>query len=346
MNFLKRITHSNFYIKLTNWEYWPFGILQFPLFFYFGWLCLRTRSILFFSASNPGIPMGGMFGESKYDILKKIPQDRIPKTILIDTPTDPHTVVKTLLAEGFTFPVIFKPDLGERGYMVKRISSENDIMEYLKKICQRFLIQELVELPLEFGVFYQRHPSQEKGTVTSIVMKEMLSVTGDGTRTLEELILDKPRAKLQFKRLKETYGSRLKEVVPSNQKIELVSVGNHALGTKFLNGNHLITEKLIASFDAISKHIEGFYFGRFDLRCGSLNDLEEGNVKIVELNGCGAEPAHIYDPDFKIIEALRVLFRHWRTIFEISRENHKLGTPFASFNEGRMYYRKFRDAIQ
>jgi hypothetical protein len=346
MNFLKRITHTNFYIKLTHWEYWPFGILQFPLFFYFGWLCLRTQSILFFSASNPGIPMGGMFGESKYDILKKIPHHLIPKTVVVETASDSSTVVQTLRSHGFTFPVIFKPDLGERGYMVKRINNENDIIQYLKKVRVRFLIQELVELPLEFGVFYHRHPSQAKGTVTSIVMKEMLFVTGDGKRTLQELILDKPRARLQFEKLKETYRSRLQEVLALNEKIELVSIGNHALGTKFLNGNHLITEKLITSFDSISKNINGFYFGRFDLRCASLRDLEDGNVKIVELNGCGAEPAHIYDPNFKIFDALIVLLRHWRTIFEISRENHKLGIPFASFNEGKMYYRKFKDAIQ
>lgn len=346
MNLLKGITRSNFYIKLTNWEYWPFGILQFPLFFYFGWLCLRSRSILFFTASNPGIVMGGMFGESKYEILKRINENLTPKTIVIDNTTDVHSVLEKLSDNGFSFPVIFKPDLGERGFMVKRIDNSNDIAEYLKKIRVRFLVQELVTLPLEFGVFYQRYPSQARGKVTSIVMKEMLFVTGDGKSTLQELILNKPRAKLQFEKLRETYKSQLHEIIPVNQKIELVSIGNHALGTKFLNGNHLISEKLNASFDAISKTIDGFYFGRFDLRCAAMKDLEDGNVKIVELNGCGAEPAHIYDPEFKIIDALKVLFRHWRTIFEISRENHKLGIPFASFNEGKMYYRKFKEATQ
>jgi hypothetical protein len=346
MNFLKRLTRSNFYIKLTNWEYWPFGILQFPLFFYFGWLCLRSRSILFFTASNPGIEMGGMFGESKFEILRRIHSDLIPKTIVVDHTSDVRTVLQKLSDAGYSFPVIFKPDLGERGFMVKRINNPNDVEAYLEKIHVRFLVQELVTLPFEFGVFYQRYPSQSKGAVTSIVMKEMLFVTGDGKSSLRELILDKPRAKLQFEKLYATHKSQLNEVIPTGERIELVSIGNHALGTKFLNGNHLITEKLIASFDAISKTIDGFYFGRFDLRCASLKDLEDGNVKIVELNGCGAEPAHIYDPDFKIIDALKVLFRHWRAIFEIAQENRKLGIPFASFKEGKMYYRKFKEATQ
>jgi hypothetical protein len=346
MTFLKRITRSNFYIKLTNWEYWPFGILQFPSMIYYVWLSLRSKSFFFFTASNPGIPMGGMFGESKYDILRKIPEALIPKTIVVDPDTSATDVLKILRSNGYTFPIIFKPDLGERGFMVKRINGEADIIEYLKKIRIRFLVQELVDLPLEFGVFYQRKPSESKGKVTSIVMKEMLSVTGDGSKTLRQLILDKPRAKLQIEKLEHTYRSKLNEVIESGKSIELVSIGNHALGTKFLNGNHFITDKLSDSFHKISKSIEGFYFGRFDLRCASLDDLENGKVKIVELNGCGAEPAHIYDPSFKLVDALGVLATHWRTIFEISRENHKLGTPFASLKEGKMYYRNFKEATK
>lgn len=290
--------------------------------------------------------MGGMFGESKYEILRKIPKAIIPNTVVIELPTDAQSVSRILSDNGYSYPVIFKPDLGERGFMVKRINNENDISDYLNKVRIRFVVQELVTLPMEFGVFYHRHPSHLNGTVTSIVMKEMLFVIGDGKSTLEELILDKPRAKLQLEKLQQTFGGKMNEVIPLNQKIELVSIGNHALGTKFLNGNHLITEKLVSSFDRISKSIDGFYFGRFDLRCASLQDLEEGNVKILELNGCGAEPAHIYDPSFRIVDALKVLFGHWRTIYEISRENHKRGVSYAAFQKGKEYYRKFKAATR
>lgn len=346
MTFLKRIIRSNFFIKLTNWEYWPFGILQFPIFFYYGWLSLRARSLLFFTASNPGITMGGMFGESKYDILAKIPAHLKPKTIVIEKHKSVDEVLQILDDHGYSFPVIFKPDLGERGFMVKRISGAKDIEDYIRDVRVRFLVQELVDLPLEFGVFYSRRPSEEQGRVTSIVMKEMLSVTGDGKSTLAELILDKPRAKLQFPKLKLAYADQLDSVIENGRTIELVSIGNHALGTKFLNGNHLITGKLSSSFDAISKSIDGFYFGRFDLRCEILQDLEHGNVKIVELNGCGAEPAHIYDPDFKFFDAVFVLVSHWRTIFEIAMENRRRGVRFATFQEGKMYYKRFKQATQ
>lgn len=346
MNLWHTVKQSKFFIKLTNWEYWPFGIVQFPAFFYFFLLALRSRSFLFFTGSNPGIAMGGLFGESKYDIIKKIPTQHTPKTILISLPTTVEQLLLRLKNEGFSFPIIFKPELGERGFMVKKINNEEDVESYLNKIHINFLVQEFVDLPLEFGIFYTRLPFQQHGKITSIVKKEMLSVMGDGERTLKQLILAKNRAKLQWEKLRVVYADRLHEILPAGKCMEIVSIGNHALGTKFLNGNNLINEEMSRSFDDISKQIEGFYFGRFDIRCASLEDLNKGKVKIMELNGCGAEPAHIYDPDFKLLDAVRTILKHWSTIYTIARANHKNGFQYLSLKEGIVYYKKFRKAVR
>jgi RimK-like ATP-grasp domain len=346
MSIRENITRSNLFIKLRSWEYWPFGIIQFPLFFYFAWLSLRARSLIFFSASNPGITMGGMFGESKYEVIKKLPGQYIPNTILITSPTSKGKVIKTMDQYGLQFPVIFKPDLGERGFMVTKINDERDVESYLKKMKYNFLVQELVDLPLEFGVFYTRFPNNTKGTVTSIVMKEMLTVTGDGKSSLQDLILRKDRAKLQWKNLQKIYHNKLEDVIPDGAKFELVSIGNHCLGTKFLDGSHLINMELSETFDHIGKQIEGFYFGRFDLRCASLDDLYKGNIKVMELNGCGAEPAHIYQPGYSLRKAISVLFTHWKNIFIIAHENAKRGVPYTPFKEAMLNYRKFKNATQ
>ncbi|MBT1706015.1 hypothetical protein [Chryseosolibacter indicus] len=290
--------------------------------------------------------MGGMFGESKFEVLQKIPSAVVPKTILIKRPSSKEAVLKSLEDNGFSWPVIFKPDIGERGYMVKKVSSVEDIENYLKLVKTDFLAQELVTLPLEFGVFYTRLPNEEHGKVTSVVMKEMLHVVGDGRLNLRQLILAKDRAKLQWERLEKMYEHRLDEVLPIGFKMELVSIGNHALGTKFLDGTSLINEELSSSFDKISKKIDGFYFGRFDLKCASLPDLFQGNVKIVELNGCGAEPAHIYDPNFKIWKAISVLLNHWKNIFIISTHNRRNGVRYTTLREGLKYYQKFKAATR
>ncbi len=346
MFFNKDVTRSNFFIRLRSWEYWPFGIVQLPVLIYFFWLSLRARSFFFFSASNPGIVMGGMFGESKFDVLTKVPSEYTPVTALIKTPCQKQEVMDKIAQNGLQFPVIFKPDMGERGFMVQRINDESEIEGYLSKMKHPFVVQELVDLPLEFGVFYLRYPNHSNGKVTSIVMKEMLSVIGDGQSTLQELILKKDRAKLQWGRLRNIYSRQLREIIPNGKSFELTSIGNHCLGTKFLDGSHLINEKLSSTFDEMSKQIDGFYFGRFDLRCASLDDLYNGNVKVLELNGCGAEPAHIYHPGYSLLKAIGVLLDHWRNIFLIARANAKSGTAYVPFKEARVHYKKFKVATQ
>ena len=342
MKFFRAISHRTFFIKLTSWEYWPFGIIQAPMFVYWIWYALKERSLLYFSASNPSILTGGMMGESKFDVLNLVPEEVKPKTVLIKLPSSREQVLEEMKKNALTFPVIFKPDLGERGWMVRRINTEQEIDQYLTEIKIDFLIQVLVELPLEFGVYYVRFPSEENGFVNSIVVKEFLFIEGDGKKTIQQLILEKDRAKLQWKTLKEVYKDQLDEVLAFGKRIELISIGNHCLGTKFLNGNHLITEKLSASFDTISKQVKDFYFGRYDLRCASLQDLENGNVKIVELNGCGAEPAHIYQPGSSLWDAIRVLITHWKNMYRISIENHRRGVPYLSLKEGREIYKKLK----
>ncbi len=285
-------------------------------------------------------------GESKYDVLQLVPDDVKPRTLLISSPSSIKELMNLLAINGLTFPLIFKPDMGERGWMVKRIKTEAEARQYLSEIRVDFIIQELVDLPLEFGVFYLRFPSQENGFVNSITGKEFLSVEGDGVQTLESLIQTKDRAMLQWDVLQNTYAGQLQTILQKGEKMELVSIGNHCLGTTFLNQNHLINEKLSASFDRISKKISGFYFGRFDLRCASLQDLEDGRVMIVELNGCGAEPAHIYHPGASLWKGMSDLINHWNNMYRISKENHARGVDYLSFREGRKIYKKFKMKVR
>jgi len=86
--------------------------------------------------------------------------------------------------------------------------------------------------------------------------------------------------------------------------VVLEPIGNHCRGTTFLNANDIIDEKLTKVFDSISNRIPGFYFGRYDLRCSSIEDLKKGkNVRIIELNGAGSEPDNIYHSCASIFSA-------------------------------------------
>jgi len=283
-----------------------------------------------------------MFGESKFDVLEKIPAKYKPVSIHVKYPTSTDCVHQIIKDNGLSLPIIFKPDLGERGWMVKKIKSETEIESYLQKAKWDFIIQEYIDLPFEFSVFYSRHPNAANGKVTSVTMKEMLKVKGDGRSTLQQLILSKDRAKLQWPVLQKTFAQQLANIPDDGKEIELVPIGNHCLGTTFLNRNNLINDKLSASFDDLSKQIDGFYFGRFDLRVASLQDLEDGKIMIMELNGCGAEPSHIYHPGASFFKAVRDLLIHWQTIYRISVANHRQGTPYLAWRKGVEIYKRFK----
>ncbi len=342
MNFFQKTWRSNLLIKVRSWEYWPFEVVYAPIFAYWIWLSLKARSLFFFSASNPSIENGGMLGESKIKILDLIPSSIKPATLYFHNDVAPDVVLSRLEKEKLNFPIICKPDIGERGWFVQKIKSAGDLAAYIHKCPVAFLVQEFLSEPIEMGVFYYRYPSQKEGKVTSIVIKEMLQVTGDGHSTLKELILRSDRAKLQWNTLKRQYNGQLSRVLDKGQRKELVSIGNHCLGTKFMNGNRLINDRLHRVFDRISTSIPGFYFGRFDLRVATIENLYEGNIKIMELNGAGSEPAHIYDPGFSFFKGLKVLFHHWKVLYEISVENHERGVPYLSFRQGRAEYAKVR----
>lgn len=331
MYFLKL---RNFWTKLTAWEYWPMSFFYIPVYLYWFYLGFRAKSIFFFSASNPGIKNGGMIAASKKSILDKIPIQYIPKTCLIAAPANIQRVEEGMNQLGLNYPVIFKPDLGERGWKVERISTPKKVSDYLNIFNGDLQIQEYIDLPFEAGVFYYRFPGEEMGTVSSIVVKELLFVLGDGKSTLNQLILKKPRARIQFEKLKIIWEAEWENIPPKGKRVELQPIGNHNRGTAFLNGNHLINEELIKSFDSISKQIDGFYYGRYDVRCKDEEALNRGEVMIMELNGAASEPAHIYQSGYPILKAYKSLFHHWKVMYRISIANHKRGVKYTPFKEG------------
>ena len=94
-----------------------------------------------------------------------------------------------------------------------------------------------------------------------------------------------------------------------------------------------VTPGLTRTIDAIAKGFDGFHFGRFDVRYTHPDDLENGDFKIIELNGITSESTNIYDPDRSLAAAYRTLYAQWRTLFEIGAANRKRGVAIASWRE-------------
>ncbi|MEK7255295.1 MAG: hypothetical protein AAB316_11155, partial [Bacteroidota bacterium] len=179
-NWWQQVKNSTFYIKLTNWEYWSMYVSNIPLVLIWLWFALRSRRLFFFTAVNPVIETGGAWGESKYHILQRIPAKHLPKTAFIPKGADFEEIKVKFQQADLSYPVIAKPNIGERGLLVKKIKDEHELAEYAAKNNMDFLIQEFVSLPLELAVMPHRFPGETKGKVTSICIKETLKITGDG----------------------------------------------------------------------------------------------------------------------------------------------------------------------
>ncbi len=341
---MKSFKRSKFWIKLRHWEYWPWQIVYAPIFAYWLWCGLKVRAIFYISAANPGFEHGGIVSASKTAILDMIPAELVPHGILVNSSVGADEIVRKMEAENLRFPVVIKPDIGERGFNVELIRAVDELKEYLPLYAEQLIVQEYIDLPLEAGIFYYRMPDEDKGTVTSVVIKGLMSVKGDGVSSIRELMQRNERASLQIKRLTGLSSFDLSVVPKKDEVLLLEPIGNHVRGTAFLNGNHLINQKLIDVIDTISKNIEGFYYGRYDLRCQDEEDLYTGNFKIMELNGSASEPAHIYAPGYPLLKAYKDLFAHWKILYKISKMNHQNGVPYMSFQTGIAALRKSRFA--
>ncbi|MGL1885378.1 MAG: hypothetical protein OCD76_02590 [Reichenbachiella sp.] len=338
-----RLHTSVIWAKIFRWEFWPFSVFYFPVLFYWVWISWRARSLFFFTASNPGIEFGGMLGESKDKIFKLIPDQYIPKTVKLSADITQQQLTQLLNENNLSYPLIFKPDIGERGWRVTLVNSDEQLVQYLEEIKVDFLVQEYIPYEIELGVFYYRYPDQKRGTVSSVVIKDMMKVTGDGISSVGELMQGNARVKMHIERLTEKEPDVLKQVPMAGEQIALGAIGNHCLGTTFLNGNHLINKELIDVFDHVSQQIDGFYFGRYDVRCRSVEELYKGQYfKILELNGAGSEPAHIYHPGFSLIQAYKDVVHHLHVLADISILNQKRGVRFATLKEGFKEVMKIR----
>ena len=274
---------------------------------------------------------GGMIGASKSEILFHFDRQIIPATVVIDCSQKNASIEFEIRNNGINYPFIIKPDIGERGNKVELIRNENCLYGYLNKNKGKFIVQEYIDYPLELGIMYHRFPGKDSGEISSIVEKRFPTLRGDGNSTIRELLIKHKRARLYLGLFFDVCAKELDHVLCQGEEKRLVFIGNHIRGTTFLNGNKYISKKLSTVIDKISEQQPGFYFGRYDVRARSIEDMEAGrHFKILELNGANSEPAHVYDPEASIFRSYIDLFRHWNSLYKISVANHKRGVPYAS----------------
>ena len=133
------------------------------------YLAARHRGISTMTAANPGIPDGGTVGESKFDILSKLPADYVIPSVIVapGSAADRLSMVQEHMeSAGWTFPIVLKPDVGQRGAGVKLVRHLDQARTYLSTLPIAVIVQPYHPGPFEAGVFYYRVPGCRAGRIS------------------------------------------------------------------------------------------------------------------------------------------------------------------------------------
>ncbi len=327
--------------RVRHYEFWPLWAFYIPIVAYCAWRGLVERKFLAFTAVNPGMPHSGVIGESKTDILEGIARVRPEVVPAMETlsaaasPSERMRCARAFMEEHtLDFPIVIKPDVGERGAGVRVLSDEAQLEEAFANsrvgsvssdpTRGTWILQEF--LPgVEYGLFYSREAEAEEGEIFSITKKALPRVVGDGQHALGVLILRDKRTVAQAPYLLDKNKDRLELVPAAGETVLLGDIGSHCRGTRFSDGEAVRTPELEAALERVAGSIPGFHFGRFDVKSPDEKALRRGDFKIIELNGVTSEAGDAYDPDKNVFQAWGTIMGQWRRAYRIGAENARRG---------------------
>ena len=323
------------WLRLTRWEFWSVSVVYLPVSAYMLWLSVRYRGFTLFSASSPEIEHSGFAMDSKGDILALFADSgMLPAHARLPWEEDRMGKLTRFMEQnGLGWPVVLKPDIGERGRGVAIIRGEQQAGDYLNRCKDEVIAQEYVE-GLEYGVYYVRMPAEQEGWLYSVARKHSQSLVGDGRKNLEQLILDDPRAVAMAPYYLRKFSARLDEVPGEGEDVMLAEIGTHARGAVFTDDRHEITPELTEAIDRVTRAAGAIHCGRFDLRVPSAEDLRAGrNIRILEFNGVTGEPAHVYQPGYPLYRGIIDLCRQWQFAYRAGHQNRAKGHRVSSIGE-------------
>ncbi len=320
------IGRARLVVAVSRWfrvEFWPAWLFYLPVVPWYAWLSLRHRGLTVWTLANPGIPQGGVVGESKLEILLQLDRGMIVPSGRVgggeDASADRWAALEALMGErGWSWPLVLKPDAGQRGAGVKLVRAPEGARQYFDANAGPILVQTYDPGPCEAGVFYYRFPGERQGHILAITDKVFPVLEGDGRHTVEQLIWRHRRYRMQAGVFLQRHELQRDRVLARGERLPLAMAGNHCQGTLFRDGSHLATAALRDALDLAVASFRGFHFGRFDLRYADADALRRGEgFRIVELNGVTSEATAIYDPDWSLWRRYRLLLRQWSLAFAI-----------------------------
>ena len=314
-------------------ERMPKWLICIPLAVQWLWLAARYRSATLPSAANPAITAGGLVGEGKLEYFNGMGPTALAATARycpVSTHCKPTAaeLLQMMADTGLSFPVIAKPDLGLCGYGVRRIDDIAALRGYLAAFPrdETVVLQAYLPQDGEAGIFYARDPDTDYGRIIGMALRYFPQVTGDGQRSVAELIAASPRAGRLLASAAHECATDLARVPGIGEIVRLSTIGSTRVGGLYRDGGAYVTPQLSAAIDAIARDMPSFHFGRFDVRFETLAQLSAGRgFTIMEINGAGSEAIQAWDPATGLLDGFRMIFLKQRVLFAIGDAMRRRG---------------------
>lgn len=293
-----------------------------PMVLQWAWLGVRYRSFTLPSSINPHITAGGLVGDSKveyFDCMGALARAAVADYVMVRGGAACTDALASMAGAGLNFPVVAKPDLGWCGFGVRRLDHVADLDAYLKAYPagESLMLQRYLDEPGEAGIFYVREPTQPRGELYGILLRHYPRVTGDGWRSVAQLIAADERLQRTVNDPLHECRYRAEAVPAAGEVVRLSLIGSTRVGGRYEDGSAVATPALLTRIDAIAQDMPQFHVGRFDVRYTSVAELRRGRFTIMEVNGAGSEAVHAWDPKNSLREVYRVVFAKQRLLFRI-----------------------------
>ena len=313
-------------------ERMPKWLICVPLTLQWLWLSLRYRSITLPSCANPAITSGGLVGEGKLEYFTGMGATAQAALAAYCGVVNRGQITdgelqKSLQRAGLIFPMIAKPDLGLCGYGVRLLPDMAALQAYLQAFPagETVVLQQYLPQEGEAGIFYAREPGALHGRIIGLALRYFPRVTGDGRRSVAELVACDPRAGRVASSQHEGL-QRAERVPAAGEVVRLATIGSTRVGGLYRDGTEWITGPLTAAVDALARDMPAFHFGRFDVRFDSLAGLAAGRgFTIMEVNGAGSEAIAAWDPDTGLLAGFKLIFDKQRILFSIGHAMRQSG---------------------
>lgn len=323
-----RVTLPSARRLVASVEILPKWLLFTPMTIQWFWLGFRYGSVTLPSVVNPAIETGGLVGESKFACLELIAprfRDRVAATALVAPGADPESARRSA---GISYPLVVKPDIGWCGFGVRRIENAMELASYAAAFPAdaRFLVQRLVDEPHEAALFYVRHPANPRGRVIALTVRHLPHVIGDGVSDVRTLVgADRRLCRYAPAYAEMLGGAAMARVPPAGEKVTLANIASIRAGGRYEEGDTMITPALEEAVDALARSMQGFHYGRFDVKYASPEALKAGAFTILEVNGAGAEAIQYWDPKYSFFATFRGVFAKQRALFAMADDMRRMG---------------------